>query len=473
MKKIGIVLITTLVVFILGGVYAQDTWSLERCINHALENNLDIRNQHLQLEGAGHDVMQSYMYMLPSINTGSRLSVSYGRSTDDVTNEIFTERIMSQRLSANASLVLFSGFRTINNIRYQLARQTAFRYDTEKHQNDLILTIANAYLQIMYFEDMLEIRAEQLELSRQKVSHTRVLLNGGTVSQRDMLEMEAIAAEYEVAYTSVENQLNLSYLELIHLLELDPEDDFRIERPELQLSEVQFFYDAAVIYENASHIEPGLGAARERILMAENGLAMVKGERMPTLSLGAELGSAYSDVFERLVEPNNHSRTLNSHTAYNLPVRKNDEPLPVWETIPYRDQLSENYSRNAHITINIPIFNHFQTRTRVQQARIQVDQARNNYERTKNQLSRVIHQAHADAKAAYTEYLSNAKALEASEASFAFAEEGFNLGRVSTYEFSEAQARLNRAQVNMLQSMYEFVFKVKILEFYQGEGFVL
>ncbi len=473
MKKTSIYFIIMLTIFSTKETYTQDTWSLERCINHALQNNLDIRNQRLQLEGAGHDLAQSYMYMLPAINAGSRLGVNYGKSTDEVTNEIFTERIVSQRMSANASLTLFSGFRTINNIRYQLARQTAFRFDTEKHQNDLILTIANAYLQIMYFEDMLEIRAEQLELSRQKVSHTRILLNGGTLSQRDMLEMEAIAAEYEVAYTSIDNQLNLSYLELIHLLELDPEDDFRIERPELQISEKQFFYDAAAIFENASHIEPGLGAARERILMAENGLAMVKGERMPTLSLGAELGSAYSNVFERLKEPNNNTRALHGHPAYKLPVSKNDELPPVWETIPYRDQLSENYSRNAHITLNIPIFNHFQTRTRVQQARIQVDQARNNYERTKNQLTRVIHQAHADAKAAYAEYLSNAKALEASEASFAFAEEGFNLGRVSTYEYNEAQARLNRAQINMLQSMYEFVFKVKILEFYQGEGFVL
>ncbi len=472
MKPTKTLIILILMLFPVMQSTAQAVWSLERCINYALENNLDIRIQRLQQERADHEVLQSYANVLPAFNTNSRFGANFGRSIDAVTNEIYTERIIYQNMNATANMTLFAGFRTINNIRYRLAQQTAFKHDTESREHDLILTIANAYLQIMYFEDMLEVAAQQLEINRQKVERTRILLEGGTVSRRDLLEMEAVAAEQEVIYTSTENQLNLSYLELIHLLELDPDEDFRIERPELFVEDVRILYDAGEVLGKAMDVEPSLAAARKRISMAESGLAIVNGERMPTLSMSAGLGTAYSDALRRPTNHVNSSVVLHNQMAGNSLYLKNDD-MPVFEKVPYRDQLTENYARSASLILSIPIFNNFQVRTRVQHARIDLDQARIRYENSRNNLSRIIHQAHADAMAAYKEYASNSKALEASRESFSYAEEGFALGRVSTLEYNEAQARLNRAEVNLLQSMYEFVFKVKILEFYQGQGFVL
>ena len=472
MKKIKTFFFLFLIVLPVIQSTAQSVWSLERCINYALENNLDIRIQRLQQERAEHDVIQGYSNLLPTFSTNSRFGVSFGRKVDDVTNEIYTDRIVSQRISASTNLTLFAGFRTINNIRYTLAQQTAFRHDTESREHDLILTIANAYLQIMYFEDMLEVAEQQLVISRQKVERTRILLDGGTVSRRDLLEMEAVAAEQEVIFTSTENQLSLSYLELIHLLELDPEEDFRIERPELQIEDVRILYGAGEVLEKAMDVEPTLAAARKRISMAESNLAIVNGERMPTLSLSAGMLTDYSDALTRPVNSNNPSAYAYSH-GFGRAVGLKDDEMPVLEKVPYRDQLTANYARRADLILSIPIFNNFRVRTRVQHARIDLDQARIRYENTRNDLSRIIHQAHADATAAYKEYASSNKAMEASRESFSYAEEGFALGRVSTLEYNEAQARLNRAEVNLLQSMYEFVFKVKILEFYQGQGFVL
>ncbi len=474
MKHITQLFITSILLLLTTALTAQDTWSLERCIDHALRNNLDVRRQRLQEERTGHDVLYSYANLAPSFNADSRMDVNYGRTIDAVTNQFFTERVVSQRMSATGNLTLFAGFRTINNIRYNLARQTAFKYDTEKLENDLILTIANAYLQILYFEDMLEVATQQLEISRQQVERTSILLEGGTVSRRDLLEMEAVAAEQEVIHTNIQNNLNLSYLELIHLLELDPDIDFAIEQPSLDIEAIQVIVDPASVLEKAGNVEPSLTAAQHRITMAERNLAIVRGERVPTLSLIAGLGTRYSEAFTREINGNGQKTSPILHHAGlppALPGKGNEEPL--FETIPYFDQLTENYSRSTFITLNIPIFNSFQTRTRVQHARIDLDQARISYEQSRNNLSRVIHQAHADAMAAYQDYNSNSKALEASRESFTYAEEGFTLGRVSTLEYNEAKARLHRAEVNVLQSMYEFVFKVKILEFYQGEGFIL
>ncbi len=474
MKHITQLFIISLLLLSNTALTAQETWSLDRCIDYALKNNLDVRRQRLQQERTDHDLLHSYANLAPTFNADSRMDVNYGRTIDAVTNQFFTERVVSQRISASGNLTLFAGFRTINNIRYNLARQTAFKYDTEKLENDLILTIANAYLQILYFEDMLEVATQQLDISRQQVERTGILLEGGTVSRRDLLEMEAVAAEQEVIHTNIRNNLNLSYLELIHLLELDPDIDFAIERPTMDMEAIQVIVDPANVLEKAGNVEPSLTAARHRITMAERNLAIVRGESIPTLSLIAGLGTRYSEAFTRAVNGNEQKASPVLHHAGVMPavlIKGNEEPQ--METIPYFDQLTENYSRSTFITLNIPIFNSFQTRTRIQHARIDLDQARISYEQSRNNLSRVIHQAHADAMAAYQDYNSNSKALEASKASFAFAEEGFTLGRVSTLEFNEAKARLHRAEVNVLQSMYEFVFKVKILEFYQGEGFRL
>lgn len=470
-KTASLLFLFTIIMLQAHNAQSQTVWSLQDCTAHALENNLDVRQQRLQAERADHDVMQSYANILPSLNAGSTFGYNYGRTIDQVTNEFFTERIASQRLSTSGSIHLFAGFRTINNIRYQLARQTAMRYDTERMQNDLILTIANAYLQILYFEDMLEVTEQQLQISRQQVERTRILLQGGTVSRGDLLEMEAMAAEQEVRMINTKNNLNLAYLELVHLLELDPEEEFAIKKPGLEVADIPVIYDPTMVIEKALNIEPSVTAARERISMAENGLAITRGQRMPILSLNTNLGTAYSEAFKRVAN-NDQTQTMHAGTGSYLAHAKNGD-APVLETIPYRDQLTENYYRSVGLTLNIPIFNNMQVRTNIQHARIDLEQARIGYERTKNNLSQIIHQAHADAMAAYQGYVSNSKALDAAKESYQFSEQGFGLGLVSTLEYNEAKARLNRAEISALQAMYEFVFKVKILEFYQGEGFVL
>ncbi len=458
--------------FVTAALFAQpDTtiWGLQDCIDHAMENNLDIRVQRLEESRAGHDLTQSYASTLPSFQAATHTSLNFGRSIDEVTNTFFTERIATQSMAASGSLTLFAGFRTINNIRYQVARQTALRHDTRHIKNTLTLTIANAYLQILYFEDMLDVAGEQLELSRQQVEKTRVLYNGGSLSRGDLLEMKAMAAEEEARLTRVQNNLDMAYLELLYLLELDPGMAFRIRRPEISVEDQQLIHDPEMIVERALRIEPSVNAARQRIQMAEKGLDIRKGERYPVMSLNTALGSRYSEALKRV--PNNHSVKGNQPSDMAVAMMGGNGPLP--ETVPWSDQIRENYYRTAQLSLTIPIFTNWQTRTRIQHARIDIDRARIGYEQNKNQLAQIIHEAHSDAMGAWKNYQSNTTALEAARESWQHAEKSFGLGLSSTLEYNEARARLNRAEVNALQAMYEFVFMMKILEFYQGEGFVL
>ena len=468
---IGSSLLFLLISFTVSGQQGN-IWSLQDCIDHAMENNLDIRLQRMEESRAGHDLTRSYANTLPSFNASSNASFNFGRSIDEVTNEFFTERVASQGMAATTSLNLFAGFRTINNIRYHMARQTALRHDTENLKNTITLTIANAYLQILYFEDMKDVTREQVELAGEQAEKTRILFDGGTVSRGDLLEMKAMVAEEEARLTGIQNNLEMSYLELKYLLELDPGKDFRIERPDISAEEQQMMMEPERVVDRALLIEPSVNSARQRIQMAEKSLDIRKGERYPTLSLHGALGSRYSDALKRMPNGNTNSIPLKNHTSQaDITMMGGNGPLP--ETVPYVDQLRENYYRTVQLSLSIPIFNGLQTRNRIQHARIDLDRSRIQYEQSKNQLTQIIYEAYSDALGAWKNYESNTRVLEAARESYQYAEESFNLGVSSTLEYNEAKARLNRAEVNALQAMYEFVFMVKILEFYQGEGFVI
>ncbi len=336
----------------------------------------------------------------------------------------------------------------------------------------LTLTIANAYLQILYFEDMVDLATERVELSEQQAEKARILFDGGTISRGDLLEMKATAAEEEARLTRAENNLRMAYLELIYLLELDPAKEFRVQRPEVKTEEQQVLMDPERVVENVLHIEPSVNAAQQRMHMAEKGLDISKGERFPTLSLSASLGSRYSEAFKRMPDENTKGIPLKNQ-QYSAGAFAHNNNVPHLETIPYLDQLRENYYRSVQLSLTIPVFNGWQSRNRIQHARIDLDRSRINYEQRKKDITQTIYQAWSDAMGALKDYRSNMSVLEAARESYQFAEESFALGISSTLEYNEAKARLNRAEVSALQARYEFVFLIKTLEFYQGEGFIL
>ncbi len=451
----------------------QTTWSLQDCFDHALSHNLEVNQQRLSENQAKNDLNQSYANLFPNLNTGSYQGFSYGRTVDRFTNEFATERVAYQDMFASSEVVLFSGFQNINNIRRHLARHTAFRYDTRQMENNLILSIASAYLQILYFEDRVEVASEQLEVIQQQVERTRILLEGGTVARGALLEIEAQAAQEEHNLVVAKNNLKLSYLELIHLLDLDPEQEFRIVRPELEVDEGFVFSLPQNVYEKALQVEPSVMAARERISMAEKNLAINRGEYSPRLSFAAHIGSGYSEAARRMidVEGTGQYETI-GYTESGEAVTR-EIMMPITKTTPYRDQISENFNRVIQLRLTIPVFNRLHVRNRVQNSRLELEKARKGFELSKNNLNKTIQQAHADAMAAYQKYLSTEKSKEAFAESYKYTEQRFNLGMVSSLEYNEAKARLARAEVDALQSKYEFIFQTKILEFYQGLGFKL
>lgn len=451
----------------------QPVWTLERCFDHALNNNLHIKQQELSEARTRNDLRQSYANLFPNLNAVSQQGYNYGRTIDPFTNEFATESVAFQRMYASSNVALFAGFQNINNIRLHLAQNTAFRYDTEKMQNDVILSIASAYLQILYFKDMVEVTRQQLEVMEQQVERTRIMMEGGTVSRSALLETEAQAAQERLNLLNMENNLNLAYLELIHMLDLDPGEPFTIERPDLEVTEENLFQDPAAVLERALAVEPSVMAAGYRIRMAESGLAIARGEQSPRISFSASYGSGYSGLTRRQVGSESTGQfTEIGRTVSNEAVLR-ELTMPIYERISYRDQIKENMNQAIQLELYIPIFNRLQVRRRIQNSRIDLETARVGYELTRNNLTKTIEQAHADATAAYQRYQATTRSQEAFRESFRDSEQRFNLGMISTVEYNEAKARLARSEADALQAKYEYIFSARILEFYQGRGFNL
>ena len=451
----------------------QTTWSLQRCFDYALSHNLQIKQQQLAEERTRNDLKQSYANLFPNLNGYAQQGFNYGRTIDPFTNEFATERVAFQRMYAYSGITLFSGFQNINNIRLNLAQNTAFRYDTEKLQNDIILSLASAYLQILYFEDMVEVIGQQLEVMEEQVERTRLMMEGGAVARGALLEIRAQAAEERLNLMNAKNDLELAYLELFHMLDLDPGEAFEIERPDITVDEALLVGDPSSVLEKALGFEPSVRAASQRISMAESGLAMARGEQSPRLSFGASYGTGYSGAARRQVGSQSTGEfTEIGRTASNELVLR-ELTMPIYEKVSYRDQITENMNQAIQLEVQIPIFNRFQTRRRIQNSKVDLENARVGYEITKNNLAKTVQQAHADATAAYQKYQATTLSQEAFRESFRDSEQRFNLGMISSIEYNEAKARLARSEVDALQAKYEFVFKARILAFYQGEGFAL
>ncbi len=468
---------TVFLILLLSGLFSsplfsQQTWSLQDCIDHAIQHNIELRLQRLNEQDTEFSVEQSYANFLPSLNASFSHGYSFGRSVDPFTNEFSTERIMRQNSGATSSVVLFAGFQNVNYLRYNLLRNTAFRYDTEKLQNEIILTIGAAFMQVMYSEDFVETAEQQVEVISQQLERTRALFEGGTLPRGSVLEIEARLAEEELNLITARNNLRMAYIELIQLLDLDPADEFIIERPDTQVDEQFVILDAESVFEKAMQVQPAIMAANSRIMMAEKQIEIDRGRRSPVLSLNADLGTGFSEAAMQFAGREELGPMQIGYLEDNTPVFT-DGFNNIMEIKPYRDQIRDNFYQYVGLSLRIPIFNRWEVRTRIQHSRVDLLRARDQFELTRNNLNKAIQQAHADAQAAYQKYEATIKSLDAFNESFHYTRQRFDLGMVSSVEFNESQTRLARAEREALQAKYDYIFKVKIMEFYMGEGFRL
>ncbi|HDP75796.1 MAG TPA: TolC family protein [Bacteroidales bacterium] len=424
-------------------VNSQETWSLERCIEYALANNIQVKQQELNVKVNEVNLLQSKMEALPTLNINGNHSYSFGLVTNYLTNTKEAFNTQASSFSISTGMPIYNGFQLTNTRKQNQFDLKASVADVERVKNNIALTIASLYLQILYQQELVEIAKRQVELSKMQLERTKVLVSAGSLPEGNLYEVEALVASDELQLVNAQNQLNLSFLNLTQLLELKSPEGFQIAKPVIPaVDSVKLMNESAVqIFTTAEEIMPQIQSARYKLQSSELGLKIARGGLQPRLSLGAN---------------------YNSGAQYR--IQDNYD----FTGDPFFTQIKNNASKSIGLSLSIPIFNGLSARNRVSTARIGLMNAQLALESERNALYKDIQQAYADAIAAEKKLQASLKNKAASEESFRYSQNKFNVGLVTALDFTSAKNKLAQAETDLLQAKYELIFKTKILEFYKG-----
>jgi len=418
---------------------AQETWSLQKCVDYAMENNIQIKRQALNTDYSQNQVSQAKSDRLPNLNAGASDNFSFGRSLNiQNTYENRNATQLSGYISSN--LTLFNGFILKNTIDQRELDLQATIQDLQKAKDDITLNIAASYLEILFAQEQVAVSQAQTEVTQQQINRTKQLVDAGSVARGALLEIEAQLAREELQVVNDQNRLSLAYLNLYQLLELPIEKSFKIEKPVLpEISANVTMANSFDVFKNAVKVRPEIKAAQLRVESARRQLEIAKGNRYPTLSFGANYNNQYYKI-------------LNSS----------------FDQLSFNKQLRSNGRYGFGFNLNIPIFNRFQVKNGISNSKLQILDYQYQLQTARNVLQKDIEQAYTNALAALNKYLSSEKAVKSTEEAFRYTEEKFNVGMVNSLEYNQSKNNLTAAQSELIQAKYEYIFRAKILDFYNG-----
>ena len=459
---------------------AQDKkiWTLKECIDYALQNNLNVKRSLLTVENSQIGLTQSKFQMLPSLNGGSTFGYNWGRSIDPTTNLFSTQRINSFNLNANSSVILFNGFRLVNTYRQNDLDNEASKEDFTKAKNDVILSVITFYTNVIFNQELFSNAESQLATTAQQLERTRKLAEAGSVPRGNVLDLEAQQATNELNLINRENSLNLSLLQLKQALQLPASTQMDIEVPVLDIgTEMLISETSEQIYEAARLTLPEVKSAQLKLQSSTLAMKASRGSLYPRLSLNGNLFSNYSSAADRdrFIRDGGTPITVAQQIGYvqgaNIPVLT-DVQVPsgqLTEGYVLQDQIKDNISRALSLSLQIPIFNGYQTRASVQRSMVFNQQASINLQDTENTLRRLVETAYNDALAAAKTYQSALKQVSARDEAFRMSKQRFDNGAVNFVDYQIAENALFQAKSDLVRAKYDFIFKKKVLDFYQGK----
>lgn len=422
-------------------VSAQQKWSLEQCIDYAVSNNLTIKTGELNVESQQIKLNQAKNQFLPDLSASLSPSLNFGTGLNDK-NSYVQQNSKSASAGITSSMVLFSGFRIKNSIYSQDFALKASSEDLKKAKESISVNIASAYLQVLYNKELLQVAEEQVKLSQSQVERSETMASLGKIPEGQVLEARAQLAKDKYSAKECEGTLRLSMLELSQLLELKDWKDFDIVVPVIDMASLALtIMSADDVYNYALEHKSDVKASEYRLKSSEKTLEVTKGALYPTVALGANYSNRYYS----------EQKNLNGTRA------------------DLGDQLSVNGGTSIGMSVSIPIFNRFDSKNNIKLSRIEVEKAKLEVENTKKTLYKEIQQAWLNATKASENYYSSVEAVNSSEEAFRFAEEKYNNGRATIYDYNQSKMNLASARSSQLQAKYNYLFCIKILDFYKGE----
>jgi outer membrane protein len=414
------------------------TWSLTQCIDHALAHSITVKQSDNSLKKQSVQLSTARNQRLPDLSASASENVSFGRGlTSD--NTYSRRNTATTSFSLNTSVPIFTGFRIPNNVRINRLNLLAAVADLEKAKNDIRVQVAQAYVQILYDMEISDVAHRQVSIDSVQVARLQALLDVGKASQVQLSQQKATLAKSQLTATQADNKRHLSLLALTQLLELPSPEGFSIVRPEVQDSVAdESALTPDMIYYEAASFRPEIEAQNLRLNAANRNIAVAKAPLYPQLSFSAGLGSSYYDT-----------------------SGKPDDDFGM--------QLRNNFSQHVGLSLTYSIFNRFQTRNAIRSARIDYQNQMLALEKTKKTLYKEIQQAYYNMVAAQQKLHSSSQARHSAADAFQLMSAKYELGNATITEFNESKNTYLKAESDLTQARYEYLFQHALILFYRGK----
>lgn len=410
-------------------------WTLQECVDYALKNNISIKQSELDLKISDVEKLEALGNFLPNVSGSANYGINTGANINPTTNQFENESFRSASANVNTSINLFNGLLNWKTMQRVKLNKLANTYKLDKMKDDIALSVANSYLQILFNKEQLKVLSNQNKITKENLVRTKELINAGTLPAGDIHDLNATDASQEQQIIVAENNLMISKLALAQTLLLEDYANFDVAVEEMNIPSTEILLqNPEAIIQKAKEVVNDLKIAQSNLDISKKDVEISRAGYLPTLSGFASYNTRWSQT------------------------------IPIG----FVDQLSIFDGTNVGLQLNVPILNGFNTRARVQRSKISQEKTKLLLNQAELDLERTVFQAYYDLKTAKSAYEAAVKTSEARKFAQDFSKERYTVGLLNSFDYSQALLAYENAQSEVLRTKYDYIFKIKLLEFYFG-----
>ena len=472
MKKINYIPFVIILLFSLSIQAQTKQWTLEECIKYAIDNNISIKQTELDTKTADIDKKGAIGNFIPTLDSNANHSWNIGLNQDPTTGLLRNQTTQYSSFGVGVGFDIYKGLQNQNTLRRANLSIIAAKYQLTKMQEDVALNVANAFLQVLFNKENLKVQQEQRAINEKQLSRSEELVKAGSVPKGDLLDIKATVASDSQRVIAAENSLLISKLSLAQLLQLKEFYDFDVTDNTSAKDENNILAQTPIaVYDKAKEQRTELKIAKTNLEIAEKNVAIAKGAFQPSLQGFYNINTriSYADVITGFV-PNlsNPTSVIGFVEGTNQNVLSPNS-MPVLGSSPsFEDQFMDNKGQSFGVQLNVPIFNGWSVRNNVERSKVNLEKSKIAVEQEELTLQRNVYTAFTDAKGGLNAYESALSALEARQEAYNYAKEKYAVGMMNSFDFNQSQTLYTVAQSEVLRTKYDYIFKIKILEFYFG-----
>lgn len=460
----------------------SDKWDLKRCVEYGMKNSITVKQAEVQARITALQHQANKLAIYPNANFNSGLGLQFGRSVDPTTNQFTTTQLFYNTFNFNTGMTVYNWGRLKNNIQASDLSTKAALADIERAANDIALNVATFYLAVLSNKQQLEIAEAQISLTKEQLDNTRKRVDAGALPELNAAELEARLASDSSNYYVAMGSFQQSVISLKGLLNLNMADPFEVEMPSLDKVPIEPLAELEPVrlYQLALSNQPQQKVNDLRLKSAEFAIKVAKAGLYPTISIGGGLATNFASSTNKITgfslgTPVPNGQTVNvGGTNYNVleptvQIQQGKKSFSeIWDG--YGVQMDNNFRQNIGFQINVPIFNNGNAKLNLENSKLQYKQLELSKVQANQKLQQDIYSAYTNALTAFQRFNASEKTVQTAERSYEFAKKRYETGLINTLDLITNQNNLLQARLTKLSNQFEYVFRMKLLEFYKGQG---